>query len=522
MIRNKISTTLFRSLLRWNRRPEVVGSKFTLVSEQYGLTTLLPPNAVVKNAEGVQAAIYHCFRNHPATQENIDLGFKVLRQLNDRSKQITDLINARDKRNIREIQEFVTFRVGQVVQHKELSIRGVITGWEIDENTKSQIVAVLPDLVDSNEFAAFPYLKEEIHIDANTLQLVEDKDLHRVINNQIPVYFDGYDPIRGRYMPREGIAEWFQQDLEFLNQKNEEQSHTSMAELKQLNSSLSNIQSTIVSLGNRLHGIVNKHQKLFSITDNLHTKVELAGRSVAQQIIGEINRCIAGCMGNMHVLTSPLPLTTSEILQGTTSKKDNSSTTVMFQKLQRGGIFRESSQNIEKNTEKDPENERKTESFYGSDLVTMSAAQVTSVYYSIGYLGNCYSTIDQLLQLRFQTKGIAHHDGLRVKPTSSSSSSSSSSTSSTASSISTTEITTNLIELPDQDQLTTQWNTATSQPAPQFRVGQVVRHKKFGYRGVVSGYDMRPSMDMSAWEGIEGLEHGQEQPIYKVMTVPGV
>ena len=145
--------------------------------------------------------------------------------------------------------------------------------------------------------------------------------------------------------------------------------------------------------------------------------------------------------------------------------------------------------------------------------VFMSAPQVTSVYYSIGYLGNCYSTIDQLLQLRFQTKGIAHHDGLRVKPTSSSS---------TASSISTTEITTNLIELPDQDQLTTQWNAATSQPAPQFRVGQVVRHKKFGYRGVVSGYDMRPSMDMSAWEGIEGLEHGQEQPIYKVITVPCV
>eukprot|EP00602_Paraphysomonas_sp_CaronLab_P009394 CAMPEP_0185037784 /NCGR_PEP_ID=MMETSP1103-20130426/32644_1 /TAXON_ID=36769 /ORGANISM="Paraphysomonas bandaiensis, Strain Caron Lab Isolate" /LENGTH=592 /DNA_ID=CAMNT_0027575915 /DNA_START=479 /DNA_END=2257 /DNA_ORIENTATION=- len=58
-------------------------------------------------------------------------------------------------------------------------------------------------------------------------------------------------------------------------------------------------------------------------------------------------------------------------------------------------------------------------------------------------------------------------------------------------------------------------------PAVKFRVGQVLRHKKFGYRGVCTGWDVRPSIDTSRWEGVRDLELGKEQPFYRVLPDVG-
>lgn len=44
-----------------------------------------------------------------------------------------------------------------------------------------------------------------------------------------------------------------------------------------------------------------------------------------------------------------------------------------------------------------------------------------------------------------------------------------------------------------------------------FRVGQVVRHKKFDYRGVIIGWDRRPTVDVSRWDGLVGLPSKEEQ-----------
>ena len=73
-----------------------------------------------------------------------------------------------------------------------------------------------------------------------------------------------------------------------------------------------------------------------------------------------------------------------------------------------------------------------------------------------------------------------------------------------------------IVELATSDEKILLWNAETASPAAQFRVGQIVKHRKFGYRGVIVGHDQRPSLDMSTWNGIMGLKHGQEQPVYKV------
>lgn len=51
----------------------------------------------------------------------------------------------------------------------------------------------------------------------------------------------------------------------------------------------------------------------------------------------------------------------------------------------------------------------------------------------------------------------------------------------------------------------------------RFVVGEVLRHKKFGYRGVVIGWDRRPQVDVSDWEGVVGLPSGIKQPFYRVL-----
>ena len=53
-------------------------------------------------------------------------------------------------------------------------------------------------------------------------------------------------------------------------------------------------------------------------------------------------------------------------------------------------------------------------------------------------------------------------------------------------------------------------------PPVTFTVGQVLRHKLFNYRGVCVGWDIRPSVDTSLWEGVKDSKLGTEQPYYRV------
>lgn len=47
-----------------------------------------------------------------------------------------------------------------------------------------------------------------------------------------------------------------------------------------------------------------------------------------------------------------------------------------------------------------------------------------------------------------------------------------------------------------------------------FRVGQVVRHKLYNYRAAIVGWDRRPAIDVSRWEGVLASSLGVNQPFY--------
>jgi len=50
----------------------------------------------------------------------------------------------------------------------------------------------------------------------------------------------------------------------------------------------------------------------------------------------------------------------------------------------------------------------------------------------------------------------------------------------------------------------------------QFSLGQVVKHKLYGFRGVVAAWDAKPRMDVSNWDGLQGVENPNEKPFYHI------
>lgn len=53
----------------------------------------------------------------------------------------------------------------------------------------------------------------------------------------------------------------------------------------------------------------------------------------------------------------------------------------------------------------------------------------------------------------------------------------------------------------------------------KFKVGQIIQHKTWGYRGVCAGYHIRPVTDVSNWEGVKKSPNGHEQPFYRVSHI---
>lgn len=134
-----------------------------------------------------------------------------------------------------------------------------------------------------------------------------------------------------------------------------------------------------------------------------------------------------------------------------------------------------------------------------------------------------YQESDMILVDRFQSKGSASYfetllplfkqiEKINQSETQIDDNSTNNPLSSSTSSSSTTT--------PTFSSLLSEWNDSTIpldfKPVLNFKIGQIVQHKQFSYRGVCAGYNIRPNLDVSNWEGVKNLTLGQEQPFYKV------
>jgi hemimethylated DNA binding protein len=51
-----------------------------------------------------------------------------------------------------------------------------------------------------------------------------------------------------------------------------------------------------------------------------------------------------------------------------------------------------------------------------------------------------------------------------------------------------------------------------------FKLGQTVKHKLFNFRGVVTAWDPKPYVDVSQWDGLQGVDNPNEKPFYHIRT----
>jgi hemimethylated DNA binding protein len=51
----------------------------------------------------------------------------------------------------------------------------------------------------------------------------------------------------------------------------------------------------------------------------------------------------------------------------------------------------------------------------------------------------------------------------------------------------------------------------------QYCLGEIVKHKVFGFRGIVAGWDATPTVDVRNWDGLQHIENPMELPFYYIV-----
>lgn len=496
---NRLSRTIFRSLLRWNRSNAASRNPFVnLQSSQLGIDQLFPRGTIpttIKSNEEFQGILYNCFRHLPNTSEHIDIGLKAIKSLNDHNQIIRDISLQRQVHSNPIFYQHAKYKIGQVVMNKYTKVRGVVVGWDVDAARGSQDVELLVDTLDYQEFTVHQRGSKQQRfnkmVNSENLELVEDIHLQRIHNTGINGLFYYFDTITKRYVPKPDLAYLYPNDFEGIEFQNElVQNASSQYAMKR-------VIDGVTTLGKHMQVIVDEYFPDLVVSSEATSSSSTAaidsnGKKpptevesdkaineilIARQILEEIT---------MHIDSMIKPHPSLKV------KSSTSSPTTLTRKLLRGGVHRHNSVS---STDSDNAHSNNKYSF---EFKESDQIHVETAYGALFSLQEFMTSLFQILQLRFQSKGIAYSDRLVVnadadhnkKPR---------------------------IELkplhPDVESLANQ----CYYPIPIYEVGQVIRHKKYNYRGVISGYDHRPILDVSKWDGVQGLSLGQEQPFYRII-----
>lgn len=200
---------LYRSLLRWTRLPDVARTKFVLPVLDESLARRWP-NEGVRNADGVRRALRVEFRARPPDPgvlgteawqtAQLQDGFTLLKQLQDFTVQIDDILRLR-KENAAEVD----FALGEVLRHKRFGYRCIVFGWDKQPaldvsgwdgmrgvSTKQPFYHVLPDSTDSVAFLASQGAHRRYVAQSNLERSVTPAE-RRLVNPLASEYFERFD-----------------------------------------------------------------------------------------------------------------------------------------------------------------------------------------------------------------------------------------------------------------------------------------------------------------------------------------
>lgn len=431
----------------------------------------------------------------PKDEEEVDKSLNsilmALPRLNAMGAELKNQLEQRANNSDVDKLKYRQFSVGNVVMHTETGARAIVVGYEIDDALGEQYLKLLIDQMDAAEYlkAGHSLLLQPNKEGTSMSQftLVENPYLQRLYHDQIYQYFDGFDHVDSKYIPNSKLLNLYPTDeIENAedNEKDqsivEEEASTRVAEERKMAYVIESFTQTLDAVNVELQAVLDKYDIEIDAEETTHLEIQ------------------SDKLGNNTMLNN-LFNSNSEELRSSISKRNaytgpEATKSILSYTLSLMATLKAQAEDL-KSLQAHPD--------AGVDP-SKSLFNNREVFLAISTLSKTLIEAEKLLTLRFQSKGYYHFereihnrklDGADDKVSSSDSSESSLSTD-------------------DHDQ------TPPMQP-PVFRIGEVVKHKKFGYRAAIIANDIRPAADVSKWEGVVGLPSGAEQPFYTVIPDEG-
>lgn len=557
---DKLGRSVLRSILRWGSRENRREAQLSLEISSHLENIKLKPNVstMVRNTAQLREIVLQAYRENVNSQDTIDDALRLLRALNEKGAELDKcyqqrLLNMKD-----DVLQHRIFAIGDVVVHRETSTRCVVVGWRVDDETGEQYLSLLVDQLDAHEYlrAGHPLLSQpslesveesaegdgadanlggmidddgSMVVDIDTLSAnlesmgkqnidsvanamkkkslggmnakdftrVTDAALQRICNEarSPSLYFDGFDEISGRFVPGSDLMNLYPMDVHPMDHT---RGHT------ELSARLANEKERMAVVGAVAHMAAQVAETLRGILaerglgDNVdpHSLQEVSEQERKQLMIG-------------HDIVEEVKGKIVELLEAATQLE-------LLHQSHAGRTIPALEELVAYAAALEAENGKDVPNLRVPPAITNSVVEDDTVFRVVSMLTAVYQSIDHMLELRFQDRGRGYYErevALRFPEYDPDA------TQIAREAISIDSDTTGALQEGEKEGGGVLGIKEVSPVV--FRIGEVVRHRKFGYRGVVLGWDIRPLGDATAiasrWEGVVGLPSGADQPFYRIL-----
>lgn len=562
---DKLERSVLRQLLRYGRSKHKDVLKAINLGE-IGLGNVTPQQRI-SSLELSNVVKKACREGKDGALED---ALKLIRAFNEKAAEFDSSDRIRVGNSLDSVIKHRVFRVGDVVMHTETGTRCVVVGWKVDEASGEQYLSLLVDQLDAHELlrAGHPLLSQPslnpegddegstngsglpgwmvavenstgeddedgeitVSIDleelsdslaqsdrenidsardlqedtrkraksfggilASEFSLVTDPALQRISNEtrSPSLYFDRFDSVTGCFIPGPQLSHRYPRDIRPAHEETIDVLNKRLTLEKERACVMKALSYSATEVSAELQQVLDDHG-LRELAATVGVEAQKGSVHTRADDPHAAQSCATASASPEEIAVSVL----EDVVAKSNELKraiDQLNTAIHAQKEYTARLEALIGR-IEAGMELD--NVHDIQRGNADDTATFRVASV---------LTSVYQTIDHLLKLRFQDKGRGHYEreiAQRLPDISPNS----------------TAVATGAAAEPS-DQQGLRGMKSASQAV--FRVGEVVKHSKFGYHGVVLGWDIRPLGDAQTiatrWEGVVGLPRGADQPFYCIL-----
>ena len=481
MSQTRLRKSLYRTIFRFARNKNVKESILALDPTRFGaLPDVLSlagfqSGNIITSCNQITNLTRKVFRLPLPEEKSNEAVNSLLRELprwfNERAL-LTQKIEIRQNNQNPDILLLRKFSLGDVVLHKDTQIRHIVIGWEIENGV--QYIQTLSDHLDTQNSLerAASNSNSALHAGgrgekSENFEIVTNYHLKRVLNESISDFFDGMDTLTGKYIPNKQLRFMYPADVSHDDLPAEE------ATLKASNAVIT--QETVSKNKARM-----KHERQMRyVASSVGGMLEHVNERV-REILTRYDIDAAAVLGapagadpNLESSAS-IGLLTPELI--TKLVLDSA-----YKHIVSISKITTSLQKVVSSTDQ-------------------SILEDRSVYEGISTLGALLIDVEKMLNLRWQCRGHFHFEEEmqhRLDWAQALSKNSSSSGQAQAPAF-------QPLEPPHEP--------------PIYRLGEIVRTKKWGWKGTIISVHLRPDApEASKWDGVMDTPSGAEQPFYRVL-----